>query len=357
MGGHRMTRRTVTLLVAGGLLVALMAVAWFLPVPYVAMSPGPTANVLGKAEDKPVVQIEKGTRTYPTKGALDLTTVAVTGPTQKLDLLSAVGNWLASDVAVVPRSYLYREGETVEQIEQRNVQQMETSQHEAVAAALAAVGIDVPVVNAMVYEVVDGSPAVGKLELGDTIVAVDGTEVRNAEHVVELIGAHSPGEKVEIELRRDGEPKTVTVTTTTHPEDPERAFVGFQPQPGYDFPFDVTINIDRNIGGPSAGLMFAVAIVDKLTPGALTGGSHIAGTGTITGTGEIGGIGGIQQKIAAAESAGATVFLTPQPNCPMAADADVDGITLVEVRTLDDAVDALKALRNGNADRVPSCEK
>lgn len=351
-----MSRRTITLLVAGGLLVVLFAVAWFLPVPYVAMSPGPTANVLGKADGKPVVEIEKGTRTYATDGELDLTTVAVTGPAQRLDLLSALGDWLASDVAVVPRSYLYGDEDTPEEIERQNVQQMETSQHDAVAAALAAVDIDVPVVNAMVYELVDGSPAVGKLELGDVLVAVDGTEVTDAEHVVELIGSHKPGDKIKLDVTRDGEPTTVTVTTAAHPDDPKRAFVGFEPRPGYDFPFDVTINIDQNIGGPSAGLMFAVAIVDKLTPGALTGGEHIAGTGTIDGAGEVGGIGGIQQKIAAAKAAGASVFLTPEPNCPMAAAAGVEDIRLVRVATLDDAVEALGALRDGDVGSVPSCD-
>lgn len=350
-----MSSRTITLLVAGGLLVVLFAVAWFLPVPYVAMSPGPTANVLGEPDGEPVVQIEEGTRTYPTEGQLDLTTVAVTGPAQRLDLLSALGDWLSSDVAVVPRSYLYGEEDTPEQIEQQNVQQMETSQHDAVAAALAAVDIEVPVANAMVYELVDGSPAVGKLELGDVLVAVDGADVKDADQVRELIGSHRPGEKIELEVLRGGKPATVTVTTTAHPDDPKRAFVGFEPRPGYDFPFDVTINIDQNIGGPSAGLMFAVGIVDKLTPGALTDGEHVAGTGTINGAGEVGGIGGIQQKIAAAKAAGASVFLTPERNCPMAADAAVEDIQLVRVATLDDAVRALEALGEGEIDSVPSC--
>src|SRR5690606_521879 len=123
----------------------------------------------------------------------------------------------------------------------------------------------------------------------------------------------------------------------------------------YDFPFEVKINIDENIGGPSAGLMFALAIYDKLTPGALTGGEHVAGTGTISGTGEVGGIGGIQQKIAAARRDGATIFLTPEPNCPMAVEAAVEGIRLVRVSTLDDAIEALEALRDGADERVPTC--
>lgn len=349
-----MSRRTGTLVVTGVLLVALLSVAWLLPVPYVAMSPGPTADVLGTVDDEPVVEVEDGPRTYQTPGELDLTTVAVTRPDQRLDLLTALSNWVSTEVAVVPRDYLYPEDQTPDEIRARNVMQMETSQHEAIAAALRSLDFDVPEV-VMVYQIVPDSPAEDTLELGDVLVAVDGTEVEDTQQAIELVGDREPGDEVELELRRDGETVTETVQTVADDEDPGRAIVGFYPNPGYDFPFEVTINVDENIGGPSAGLMFALAIVDKLTEDQLIAGRHVAGTGTIDGDGNVGQIGGVQQKVAAAAANEASVFLTPAGNCESAMAAGVDEIMLAEVATLADAVTALEALADGRPDDVETC--
>ena len=120
----------------------------------------------------------------------------------------------------------------------------------------------------------------------------------------------------------------------------------------YRFPFPVKINVGA-IGGPSAGLMFALGIVDKLTPGGMTGGRFIAGTGEIAANGTVGPIGGIQQKMAGARAAGATVFLTPAANCPDTAGAVPQGLRLIKVYTLASAVRDLRALGAGQA--VPTC--
>jgi PDZ domain-containing protein len=149
----------------------------------------------------------------------------------------------------------------------------------------------------------------------------------------------------------------VTITTTRAPDDPDRAFVGITPHNGFKFPFEVTVNLGQEIGGPSAGAMFALAIFDKLTPGALTGGQHIAGTGTIEPDGTIGPIGGIQQKIIGAREEGATTFLVPAANCADAVSADVDGIRLVKVETLDGAVKALERLAKDRDAKVPACAR
>jgi len=120
----------------------------------------------------------------------------------------------------------------------------------------------------------------------------------------------------------------------------------------FKFPFPVTISVG-DIGGPSAGLMFALGIIDKLTPMDLTGGKFIAGTGEITGGGQVQPIGGIQQKMVGARDAGATIFLTPAANCPDTKGAVPAGLRLVKVSTLAQAVTYLEAIKAGQA--VPSC--
>lgn len=342
------------MVLAAVLLVGLLCVAWLFPVPFVAMSPGPTENTLGDIKGKPIVEVE-GAKTYPTKGQLDLTTVAVTSPDQKLELLGAIGGWLDPRVAVVPRDYLYPPDQTPQQVEQQNAEQMTGSQQNAIAAALRVTGKTVTD-EVLVQAVVKDAPAVGKLKAGDVIVRIDGTDVRSREDVVAAITKHKVGDTVRFDVRRDGKPLEVAVRTVESTDDPanKRPVVGITPTNGYEFPFEVKVNLGQDIGGPSAGTMFALAIVDKLTPGPLTNGKHIAGTGVIDGNGKVGPIGGIQQKIAGAKEKGATVFLVPADNCAAAAQASVKGIQLVRVATLRDAVDALNTLSKGGKD-IPSC--
>jgi len=347
-----MSRRTATLLVSGVLFVVLTAVAALLPVPYVALEPGPTTNTLGSVDGAPVIGV-KGHRTYPVGGHLDLTTVAVFGgPGHRLDLVTALRGWLDRSVAVVPEETIYPPGESEQKVQQENKDLMSGSQENATAAALGRLGIPVTT-NVVVDSVLEGSPAAGRLHAGDVVVAVDGTTVRTPAAVRRRVSDRKPGDTVHITVVRDGKRRTLTLGTRHAPHDTSRPVVGFVPRAGHTFPFSVKFGI-RDIGGPSAGLMFSLGILDKLTPGRLTHGRYIAGTGTIDDSGKVGLIGGIQQKIAAARAAGATVFLTPAGNCADAVDAKPDGLRLVRVTSLDGAVKALHALGSGHG-RVPSC--
>ncbi len=348
-----MTRRALTLAVAGFLVVLLSAVAALLPVPYVALSPGPTANTLGAVQKKPLIEIT-GQRTFPDKGRLDLTTVSVLGgPRQRMDLVTALRGWLDDEVAVLPEEEVYPDGETAEQVEEESNAQMVESQENATTAALR--HLDIPVeTRVLVDQLAPNSPSKGKLRSGDVVVEVDGKPAEGGVRLRELITAHEPGEPVDLVLRRGGRRVSTSVTTTE--ADDGRAIIGVTTRDEAEYPFTVRISLE-DIGGPSAGLMFALGIVDKLTPGSLTGGTHIAGTGTIDDRGGVGRIGGISQKLVGAREAGATVFLVPAGNCDEAARSIPDGLRLVKVEDLDDAVAALDALRESGAaaKRVPSC--
>lgn len=345
-------RRTITIAVSGALLVALVAVAALLPVPYVALSPGPTENTLGAYDGIEVIVIE-GEQTYPTEGNLDLTTVSVTRADSELQLLDALKLWADPEVAVVPREQIYPPNVGAEVVRERNAEQMVTSQQNAIVAALRELDIDV-LDRVVVHSIVEGAPALGRLEAGDVILAVDGEEVSEVAQVGDLITGHEPGEDVTFTVKRDGEQLDVTVATEEATEGEPRAVVGILPAMGFDFPFEVEITLGEEIGGPSAGLLFALGIVDKLTPGALTDGAHVAGTGTIDADGTVGAIGGIQQKVAGARNVGATVFLVPADDCAGAVAAGIDDIQLVRVETLDDARSSLDAIADGSPD-FPRC--
>lgn len=349
-----MSRRTATIAVAGGLLVALVAAASLLPVPYVVYSPGPVEDTLGVWEGEPVIEIH-GAETYPTEGVLDLTTVGVTPADKELDLFRALQAWVDPDRTVVPRELVYSEGETADQAREENAQLLERSQESAKVAALRELGIEVPEV-VVVDSVIDGAPADGVLVPGDVVVSVDGNPIGEPQDVVDAVTAHQPGETVEFVVERDGERRTETVGSRAA-EDDGRTIVGFGPAIGYEFPVQIDVNIDERIGGPSAGMIFALAIYDNLTPGALLDGMHVAGTGTVSADREVGPIGGIQQKIAAAADDGATLFLAPAGNCDEAAAADPGEMRVVRIETLDDAIAAIEtaAADTGDTSALPSC--
>jgi Lon-like protease len=347
-----MSRRSSTFAVAGAVLVALIAVAALLPVPYVVYSPGPLEDTLGEWEGEPVIEVD-GAETFPTEGILDLTTVGVTPADRKLDLISALRAWIDPDRAVVPRELVYPEGVTAEQSREANAQMLERSQESARVAALRELGYEVPEV-VVVDSVLDGAPADGVLVPGDVVISVDGTPITTPQDVVEAITAHDPGETVEFVVERDGTQRTEQVGTEAA-EDDGRTIVGFSPTVGYDFPVQIDVNIDERIGGPSAGMIFALAIYDTLTPGALLDGLHVAGTGNIGSTGDVGPIGGIPQKIAAASEEGASLFLAPADNCDEVIGTDSGDMQVVRIETLDDAIAAVEAAAAGQADSLPSC--
>ncbi|WP_437094693.1 YlbL family protein [Streptomyces sp. enrichment culture] len=361
-----MPRRTATMLASTLMLIALLCAGVFIPVPYAEMSPGPTVNTLGEHDGEPVLQIS-GRKTYPADGHLNMTTVRVTSADYRMNLVEAVYGWLAHDSKVVPHETLYPDGKTEEESTQENAEEFSQSQESAKVAALKE--LDVPVKSwVIVSSVVKDSPSEGKLHAGDVIKAVDGRAVKEPADVAELVTEHEPGEDVvftivpakeqaaaEKENRTATKTEKVTITTATSDDDGEkRAIVGISAGTDHTFPFTVDIRL-ADVGGPSAGLMFALGIYDKLTPGSLTGGAFVAGTGTIDDDGKVGPIGGIEMKTVGARGKGAQYFLTPADNCAAAAKDTPEGLTLVKVDTIDDALDALADIRSGDTADLPSC--
>lgn len=334
-----MSRRALTLLLSCLLCIGLLAGALVARVPYVALGPGPTFNTLGVEDGTPVIAIE-GREVFPVDGHLDLTTVGVR---PQLTLAEALVGWVRRDEAVVPRELVFPPGRTEDQIDADNTRQMVESQDAAISAALTRLGIPVAVDVASVAE---GSPAAGRLQDGDTVTSIDGTPVTSPAQLRTLVADRAVGAALTVGYERAGNPAEAVLTTAAAPDDPARPYVGVGTTVSY--PFEVTIALD-DVGGPSAGLMFALGIIDKLEPGSLTGGAYVAGTGEITPEGVVRPIGGIQQKLLGARGKGATVFLVPAGNCADAAASRPDGLQLARVATLDDAVTALAAVREGVA--------
>ncbi|MEV1062491.1 PDZ domain-containing protein [Streptomyces sp. NPDC050263] len=363
-----MPRRTATMLASTLMLIALLCAGVLIPVPYAEMSPGPTVNTLGDHDGEPVLQIS-GRKTYATSGNLNMTTVRVTSADYRMNLVEAVYGWLAHDNKVVPHDTLYPDGKTEEQSTQENAEEFSQSQESAKVAALKE--LDIPVTSwVIVSTVVKASPAEGKLHAGDVIKAVDGTVVKEPGDVAELVTKHKAGENVVFtivpakeqaaaEKANKTATKTQDVTITTASSDDtgeKRAIVGISAGTDHTFPFTIDIKL-ADVGGPSAGLMFSLGIYDKLTPGSLTGGKFVAGTGTIDDTGKVGPIGGIELKTVGARSQGAQYFLTPADNCAAAAKDTPSGLRLVKVNTIDDALTALKDIRSGDTADLPKCTK
>ncbi|WP_189215149.1 MULTISPECIES: YlbL family protein [Streptomyces] len=361
-----MPRRTATMLASTLMLIALLCAGVFIPVPYAEMSPGPTVNTLGEHDGEPVLQIS-GHETYPTTGHLNMTTVRVTSADYRMNLVEAVYGWLAHDNKVVPHDTLYPDGKTEEQSTQENAEEFSQSQESAKVAALKS--LDIPVQSwVIVQSVLKDSPAQGRLHAGDVIKSVDGTAVKAPGDVAELVTRHKVGEEVrftivpadeqaaaEKENRTASRTKDVTITTAaSDDEGADRAVVGIAAGTDHTFPFTIDIKL-ADVGGPSAGLMFALGIVDKLTEEDLTGGRFVAGTGTIDDDGTVGPIGGIEMKTVGARDKGAQYFLTPEDNCASAARDVPDGLTLVKVGSLDDALGALEDIRSGKTDDLPEC--
>lgn len=350
------------------MLIALLCAGVFIKVPYSEMSPGPTVNTLGEHDGEPVLRIS-GRKTYATSGHLNMTTVRVTSADYNMNLAEAVYGWLAHDQKVVPHDTLYPDGKTEEQSTQENAEEFSQSQESAKVAALEQ--LDIPVKSwVIVSTVVKDTPAEGRLHAGDVIKAVDGTTVKAPGDVADLVTKHKPGEKVvftivpakeqaaaEKEKRTPTGAQDVTLTTAKSDDDgEERAIVGISAGTDHTFPFTIDIKL-ADVGGPSAGLMFALGIVDKLTPGSLTGGKFVAGTGTIGDDGKVGPIGGIEMKTVGARDKGAQYFLTPKDNCAAAARDVPEGLTLIKVDTIDDAMSALKDIRGGDTADLPKCTR
>ncbi len=344
-----MSRRSLTLLIASVGTAVAIAVSVLVSVPYVILGPGPTLNTLGKdSSGQPLITIA-GHTSYPTSGHLNMVTVSYRGcQGDRFNIFTALVAWLNPHQAVVPENEICPAGQTQKETQQQDTQQMTSSQQTATAAALTE--LHIPYTTEVVVVQADaGFPAAGVLKAGDVITAVDGHPVTTESGLTALIRAHPGGSTLSVTISRNGQAKQVQVGTK---ESGGHPVMGVEITEQYKFPFAVKISVG-DIGGPSAGMMFALGIIDKLTRLNLTGGKFIAGTGEITASGQVQPIGGIQQKMVGARNAGATVFLTPASNCADTKGAVPAGLRLVKVSTLTQAVDYLEDLRSGQP--VPSC--
>ena len=326
-------------IVAFGVLLALVTV------PYVSLGPGPTFDTLGEIDGKPVVDIE-GTDVHPTNGHLNMTTVS---QRDNLTLGQAMTLWMSGREQLVPRDLVYPPDKTKDEIDKANNQDFKRSEDSAEYAALGylkyAPAVTVETVNK------DGASA-GKVKEGDAIDGVNGTPVSNMKQFQSLMEKTKPGDEVVLDFRRKNAPPGIATVTLGSAPDKKQGVLGIGVVEAPWAPFTIAFNL-ANIGGPSAGLVFSLAVVDKLTTGDLSGSKFVAGTGTINSDGKVGSIGGITHKILAAHDAGATVFLVPADNCDEAKSAHEGGIDLVRVENLPGAVDALKALSAGG--EAPRC--
>ena len=364
--------RLALAIAAGAVLLALL-VSLFVPVPYYIVSPGSARAT------EALVSVEGGREYPPKEGEIFFTTVS----TRPARVFSALLGWLDPDTDVVDEELILGDNNAEENREQ-NLELMDNSVDVAAEVAFEHFGFDVESgTGAIVAGVAPDLPVADVLRPGDVIVAVDGTPTDTSDEVVAQIKTHDPGDEITLKLENDGthaqegddansgddgagddgnggsdgagggsshvERRTETVELGARPDDPEAPLLGVQlstRDQQLDFPFPVQIDTGQ-VGGPSAGLAFTLALLDVLTPGEMTGGAQVAVTGTIDGLGNVGPIGGIGQKAAAVRDAGADVFIVPATEADDAR-AHAGDVKVVGVETLDDALRELDAL-GGNA--------
>ena len=349
--GTGVSRAATGWLVATFIAIVVSALMALVQVPYAVLSPGPITNTLGNGpEGKPLVTVA-GKTTYPTTGALDFTTVAVLGgPTDPVNVWDWVRGHLDSAREVVPAEEIFPKGVSSTQVDQENAAEMADSQQEAIAVALRALGQKVPQVVS-IGGLPKGSQSAGVLRAGDVLASIDGKPVTTPDEVRTAVRAHKPGENVAITVRRAGKVMDLTVRAGGAQG---HTVIGVFLRTGFTFPIKVSINAG-NVGGPSAGMMFSLAVYDKLTPGALTGGANIAGTGTIDSAGAVGPIGGIGQKLIGAKRGGATWFLAPAANCKEVVGHIPAGLQVVKVATFNQAREAVKAIAAKSTGSLARC--
>jgi PDZ domain-containing protein len=331
-------QRGLTVLVGLFFVIVLTILAGQARVPYVALEPGPTYNTLGQDDTGKDVIVLQGATATASAGQLRFVTISVQ---RDLNLLQALAGWWRDDDAVVPKELIYPPNQTEQEVEKRNAQDFADSQSAAETAAFVKLGYKTQL---SVKEISPNSAADGKLKPGDVINSIDGVAVEAGDKLVETLRAKPAGTTFTFGITRAGIPGSVQLTTVAGDDGVPR--VGVVPTMTSTAPFKVDIPIE-NIGGPSAGLMLALGIIDKVQPEDLTGGKIIAGTGTIDPAGTVGPIGGIPQKLVASKAAKAMFFLTPKDNCAEATANAQPGLPLVQVGTLDEALSALADIRAG----------
>ncbi len=341
---HR-RRRRIWPIALTVLVVALIIGAATVPLPYYAYRPGSVRDT------EPLITVSDE-KTFPSTGSISYTTVSLRQST----LFGMLAGWLDDDIDVFPREKVLGD-RNAEENRTLNLQMMDTSKQVATQVALERLGhpVDVSITGHTVVNVLPDLPADGVLEAGDTLTAVDGERLDDPDDLSRLLADDSPGDEVTITVEppSGSHPRDVDLALGADPEDPDRAIIGIEVMGrGIDFDFPVDVTIDTgDVGGPSAGLAFTLAIIDDLTPGDLTGGADVAVTGTISSDGTVGPVGGTGQKAAAVRAQGHDVFLVPTADYE-AARQHAGEVDVIAVDTLEDALDALADL-GGNVDDLP----
>jgi PDZ domain-containing protein len=355
-----MSRRTVATLATIALLVLVAWRAAEQPVGWTTFAPGPTVNVLGKSNGEQIIQVS-GHKAYRDDGGLRLVTVVPSSIDAHVSVVQALTAWADPDQAVYPHDAVYQDTETPTSVKQQSQQEMASSQDNAVAVALRELGIDFGTA-VKVTQVDPKGPGKDELETGDLLLAVDGERTPTTAELVEAVKTNPPGTPLRLTIDRGGKTRDVTVTTGPLGEKGrarKQSRIGVGIAPSYDFPFEVDVNLADNIGGPSAGLMFSLGVYDVLTPGSLTDGHVIAGTGELDARGRVGQIGGIQQKLVGAQQDGARLFLVPAGNCAEALGGhyDPDRMRLVKVKTMPGALAAVQKWTDDPDAALPRCTR
>ena len=332
-------RQRMTASVGAVALVVVVLALNFYQLPVVALSPGPAEDVLSR------IKVQGGAQLYDSKGKLYLTSVGIDDDVRFFEAILDLAN---RDVQLRPRRDIYPEGESTQQVNQQNAVDMDESKLLASVVALRLLGYRVDPSAVGVAGVRPGAPADGRLRVGDRLIRADGRSVTNIQQLQSIIRRHRPGETLALAVKRGDDDVPVDVKVGLDGGQP-RIGVVLREEYG-KLPLQVTIDTE-NIGGPSAGLMFALSIYDRLTPGDLTGGRRIAGTGQIAEDGSVVPIGGAAEKMVAARRQGATVFLLPRGNCDEARAHPPRGLLLVPVSKVRDALDFLQSKPGSPAPR------
>ena len=311
---------------------ALVLGVWNLELPYLAFSSGPVSD----AADAIVAgEVD----TFPPEGELLMLTVV----SQEVNLFEAMIAGVDPSIDLVPKEAFRQPDETDEDYRKRVLQQMDDSQTRAITVALEHLGYEMIPTDVLITDLVPDIPAAEVLEIGDSVDSFNGTEIVRSTDLTDLLEGLEPGDVIDIGVTRDGNPQTLQVELAER-DDPEGgAMIGITVGELSEPPFPLTIEAG-DVGGPSAGMMHTLAIIDTLTPGEMTQGHIVAGTGTIAYDGAVGPIGGIRQKVVGAEAAGAEYILVPADNYESALTAPRKSIEIVSIATLQDAIDFFDGL-------------
>ncbi|MDO4928935.1 MAG: PDZ domain-containing protein [Corynebacterium sp.] len=313
-----------------------------LTVPYVAEGPGPMYNTLGDIEGVDIIDVT-GAEVDDTTGSLSMTTVAVRS---NMTFMQTLERWLVEGDTIIPREHLYPANYSEEDIQHANEQAFSQSEANATSAALNY--LKMPIYS-QVETVQDEGAAADILEPGDVIVKFEGEDISSPAQLSEAVSEQKPGAEVSLTYVRDDAEHTTTLTLG---DDDGQARIGISlsatPAEGVTVEYRL-----KDVGGPSAGMIFSLALIDKLSEGELTGGRDVAGTGTISEDGTVGPIGGIAHKITAAKEQDTELFLAPAGNCAEAISVDAGDMVIAKVETLEDAIAAMDDFAAGKD--VPTC--